>query len=64
MKEVGQVYHRNATLTVVKYNKYTNTVEAINDLGAEVFIQEKDMDSIYTKVTDIIYTKQEENNNE
>ncbi len=48
--KIGQGFQRTATLVVLHYNDETKTVTCVNDLGAEVIIQERDLrDLYYTK---------------
>lgn len=44
---IGQCFQRIATFTVTDYNEETGTVIGINDLGAEIIIQEKDLRDLY-----------------
>ena len=43
----GQQFQRIVTLTVTKYNEDTKTVTCVNDFGAEIIIQERDLEALY-----------------
>ena len=45
--KIGQWFQRTATLVVIHYNEETGTVTCVNDLGAEVIIQERDLRAVY-----------------
>ena len=46
--KIGQAFQRIATLVVTEYDEDTKTVTCINDLGAEIIIQERDLKTLYS----------------